>query len=218
MSQSLTELETTRTKLLQQFLSLGDFRPGTVSTLARRCGKPKCHCAHPDGEGHPQFRLLRKVKGKSVSESFHTPAAFRKAAQEVGEYHRFQDLAAQLTTANEQICRLRPAESGETRLDCGGKKTAAAVHQEVTREVQTLLQVVFASRRKDPRLDLEAVEMATRAGLHRAGAAVLTGLLAEEGGHAGQVTCGCRQQAHYHDHRPKQLLTVLGSLQFKRAY
>jgi hypothetical protein len=122
MSQSLAELEATRTKLLQQFLSLGDFRPGTVSAIARRCGKPQCHCAHPDGEGHPQFRLLRKVKGKSVSESFHTPAAFRKAAQEVGEYHRFQDLAVQLTTANEQICRLRPVESGETDWTAAEKK------------------------------------------------------------------------------------------------
>jgi hypothetical protein len=110
MSQSLADLEATRTKLLQQFLSLGDFRPGTVSASPRRCGKPKCHCALPNGEGHPQFRLLRKVKGKSVAESFPTPSAFRKTAQQVGEYHRFQNLAAQLTTVNEQICRLRPAE------------------------------------------------------------------------------------------------------------
>ncbi len=49
-----------------------------------------------------------------MSESFATPAAFRKAAQEVGEYHRFQDLVAQLTTINEQICRSRSAEPDET--------------------------------------------------------------------------------------------------------
>jgi hypothetical protein len=60
--------------------------------------------------------------------------------------------------------------------------------------------------------------MATRAGLHRAGVALLTGLLTGEGGHTSQVSCGCGQQAHYHDHRPKQLLTVLGSLRFNRAY
>lgn len=114
MSLTLANLEAARTKLLQQFLGLGDFRPGTVSAVPRRCGKPKCRCAHRNGEGHPQFRLLRKVKGKSVSESFATPAAFRKAAQEVGEYHRFQDLVAELTAINEQICRLRSAESEET--------------------------------------------------------------------------------------------------------
>jgi hypothetical protein len=60
--------------------------------------------------------------------------------------------------------------------------------------------------------------MATRAGLHRAGTTILTGLLSDDGGHAGQVACACGQPAQYHDHRPKQLLTALGPLQFKRAY
>jgi hypothetical protein len=114
MSLTLADLEAARTKLLQQFLNLGDFRPGTVSAVPRRCGKPKCRCALRNGERHPQFRLLRKVKGKSVSESFATPAAFRKAAQEVGEYHRLQDLVAELTAINMQICRLRSAESDQT--------------------------------------------------------------------------------------------------------
>ena len=109
MSQSLADLEAARARLLQQFLTLGDFRPGTVSATARRCGRPTCHCARPDDPGHRQFRLLRKVKGKSVAESFATPLAFGKAAQEVSEFHRFQDLSADLTALNEQICRLRPA-------------------------------------------------------------------------------------------------------------
>ena len=110
MSQSLAELEAERARLLQQFLALGDFRPGTVTAAPRRCGKPACHCAQPNDAGHPQFRLLRKVSGKSVAESFATPAAFRKAAEEVAEFHRFQDLAAALIPVNEQICRLRPVE------------------------------------------------------------------------------------------------------------
>ena len=112
MPQSLAELEATRSKLLQQFLTLGDFRPGTVSATPHRCGKPTCHCARPDGAGHPQFRLLRKIRGKSVAESFASPSAFRKAAQEVAEFHRFQNMAAELTAINEQICRSRPAEPG----------------------------------------------------------------------------------------------------------
>jgi hypothetical protein len=45
-----------------------------------------------------------------VAESFATPSACRKAVQEVSEFHRFQDLAAELTVVNEQICRSRPAE------------------------------------------------------------------------------------------------------------
>ena len=114
MPQSLAELEATRTGILQEFLTLGDFRPGTVSATPHRCGKATCHCAQSDGVGHPQFRLLHKVKGKTVAESFATPTAFRQATEQVTEYHRFQDLIAGLTTVNEQICRLRPVESDAT--------------------------------------------------------------------------------------------------------
>ena len=114
MPATLSELEHQRSSLLQQFLSLGDFRPGTVSAASRRCGKPGCHCAKPDGEGHPQFRVLRKEKGKSVSESFATPSALRQAAEQVQEYHRFRDLIAHLTEINERICRLRQPEPDRT--------------------------------------------------------------------------------------------------------
>jgi hypothetical protein len=114
MPQSLADLEVARTALLQQFLVLGDFRPGTVSASPRRCGKPTCHCAQPDGVGHPQFRVLRKVKGKSVSESLASPTAFRQAAEQVNEFHRFQELVAKLTAINAQICQLRPVEPGQT--------------------------------------------------------------------------------------------------------
>jgi hypothetical protein len=111
MPQSLADLEAKRSSLLQQFLSLGDFRPGTVSAVVRRCGKSNCHCAQPDSAGHPQLRLLRKVKGRSVSESFPSPAALRQAAEQVHEFHRFRQLSAELTALNEQICRLRPVEA-----------------------------------------------------------------------------------------------------------
>jgi hypothetical protein len=63
------------------------------------------------------------------------------------------------------------------RLDGAGKETAAAIHQEVTREVNRLLHQVFAQRRQDGRTDLEAVETALRSALHQAGAAALTQLL-----------------------------------------
>lgn len=60
--------------------------------------------------------------------------------------------------------------------------------------------------------------MATRAGLHRAGAAVLTVLLAERSDHAAAVVCACGEQAHYHDRRSKQLLTAVGPIELERAY
>ena len=114
MSQSLAALEAARQRIRHDMLTLGDLRPGTVSAHPRRCGKPTCHCARPGDTGHPQFRLTGKRKGRSVAESFTTPAAFRKAAQEVAEFHRLQELSAELVAVNEQICRLRPVEPDTT--------------------------------------------------------------------------------------------------------
>jgi hypothetical protein len=109
MPDDLTTLETERSKLLEGFLSLGDLRPGCITAVARRCGKPSCHCAKANDPGHdPQFRLTRRVAGKTVTETFPNPAALRKAQQEVAEFGRFQKLSQELITLNGKICRRRP--------------------------------------------------------------------------------------------------------------
>src|SRR6202051_680000 len=111
MPDSLAALEADRSKLLEEFLRLGDLRPGSITAVVRRCGKPSCHCAQPNDPGHdPQFRLTRRVAGKTVTETFPNPAAFRKAQQEVTEFHRFQKLSQDLMAVDEKICRLRPVE------------------------------------------------------------------------------------------------------------
>jgi hypothetical protein len=111
MSESLAALEADRSLLLEEFLGLGDLRPGSITAVVRRCGKPTCHCAKPDDGGHdPQFRLTRRVAGKTVTESFPNPAAWRKAQKEVAEFHRFQKLRAELVALNERICAQRPVE------------------------------------------------------------------------------------------------------------
>jgi hypothetical protein len=110
MPDSLVALEADRSKLLQQFLGLGDLRPGSITATVRRCGKPTCHCAKPNDPGHdPQLRLTRRVSGKTVTETFPTPAACRKAQMEVSEFHRFQALSQELIAVNEKICALRAA-------------------------------------------------------------------------------------------------------------
>ena len=109
MSNDLATLETQRSQLLEEFRGLGDLRPGSITAVTRRCGKPSCHCAKRNDPGHdPQFRLTRRVAGKTVTETFPNPSALRKAQQEVGEFHRFQRLSQDLVTLNEKICRLRP--------------------------------------------------------------------------------------------------------------
>jgi len=93
MPESLAELEGERSRVLREFPTLGDLRPGSLNAVTRRCGKPTCHCAKPHDPGHdPQMRLTRKVDGKTVAESFSSPAAFCKAQAEINEYRRFQCL------------------------------------------------------------------------------------------------------------------------------
>jgi hypothetical protein len=111
MPDDLAALEAQRSKLLEDFLRLGDLRPGSITAVSSRCGKPSCHCAKPHDPGHePVFRLTRRVAGKTVTETFPNPAALRKAQQEVAEFHRFRDLSGDLVSLNQKICELRPVE------------------------------------------------------------------------------------------------------------
>jgi hypothetical protein len=94
---------------LKQILQLGDFRSGSITAINGRCGKPNCHCHQPNQPGHgPNFRLTRKLDGKTVSESFSSAAELRKAQREVEAFHRFRQLSQELLEVNERICRARP--------------------------------------------------------------------------------------------------------------
>jgi hypothetical protein len=103
-------------------------------------------------------------------------------------------------------------------VERGGKKTAAAILQEITRELGTLLPRIFAGRRQTGELDVEAVELAFRTALHAAGAAGLTELLRQPGPVPTSVPCACGGKARYKDMRPKPILTALGPAKMLRAY
>jgi hypothetical protein len=109
MSESLAELEQQRTAVLRQIAELGDFRAGSVTGTGGRCGTPGCHCHRPDDPGHsPHPRLTYKVNGKTISESFVTPAAQRKAEREIETFRRYRQLERTFVDVNERICRARP--------------------------------------------------------------------------------------------------------------
>ena len=68
--------------------------------------------------------------------------------------------------------------------------------------------------------DLEAVEMALRSAVHRAGAAALSEFLEGHPPAGEQRTqpCGCGQRARYRELRSKSLLTAVGRVQLRRPY
>ena len=109
MTNALPQLEAKRTDLFGQLAAVGDFRRGSITATSGKCGKPSCHCSKRDDAGHgPNFRLTRRVKGKTVTETFSSAVALRKAQQEVNEFHKFQGLCGEIIEVSEKICALRP--------------------------------------------------------------------------------------------------------------
>lgn len=114
MPESLADLEQQRRVLFQQMMELPDFRSGSISATYGTCGKRNCRCHQPNQPPHgPNFRLTRKVQGKTVTETFATAAELQKAQREVSAYQQFRELSQKLIEVNEKICRARPLEQGE---------------------------------------------------------------------------------------------------------
>src|ERR1700682_5818366 len=92
MPDSLADLEARRAAVQMQIAQLGDMRSGSITGTGGRCGNPNCHCHGAGDPGHgPYYRLTRKVKGKTVTETFSSPASLAKAQREVAECQRFRE-------------------------------------------------------------------------------------------------------------------------------
>jgi hypothetical protein len=114
MPESVADLEQQRRAIFQRMMELPDFRSGSITATYGTCGKPTCHCHQPNQPPHgPNFRLTRKVKGKTVTESFATAAELQKAQREVTAYQQFRELSQELIALNEKICRARPVADRE---------------------------------------------------------------------------------------------------------
>lgn len=117
----------------------------------------------------------------------------------------------------ERICALRPVEDKLV----SEKKNGRGDSSEIAREITTLLCRIFAERKKVGHADLEAVEIALRAAMHQAGAAVLSQLLQFPEPVADQrvIPCACGgQQARYRKLRSRSVLTALGAVTLTRPW
>ena len=82
------------------------------------------------------------------------------------------------------------------------------------------MRVAFSARRKTGRWEMEALESAVRAAMHRAGAAALTQLLQfpVPAGDQRNIPCACGHQARYQELRSKPVLTAVGQAKTSRPY
>lgn len=116
----LPELERRRAELYQQLARVGDFRPGSLNEVRRKCGKPNCACAAPGHPGHgPQYNLTRRVEGRTQIRHLRPGRELDKARREAAAYQRFRDLVGQVTEVNEGCSRSGPACSGSCCLPTG---------------------------------------------------------------------------------------------------
>ena len=102
----IRELERRRDGLLGELAAVGDLRPGSLVRASRKCGKPRCHCARPGDPGHPGWRLVRQVGGRTVNRGVPRDALEATRAQ-VAEHKRFKELSRRLVEASEELCRAR---------------------------------------------------------------------------------------------------------------
>jgi len=106
MPDSLPELLDSRSRLLQQLSQLGDFQPGSIATVTRRCGKPNCHC-HTAGTKHGPFFYLNRcfAKGQVQSLLLKTPNQVEQARQSLAAYAQLQEHLDQISQINHELLR-----------------------------------------------------------------------------------------------------------------
>jgi hypothetical protein len=123
MPESLQEIESQRAELVRQFTRLSDLRSGSISNTSGRCGKPNCRCHQPGQPVHgPNPRLTYKVQGKTVTESLSNPAARKKAAREIAEFRRFEQLIRDFIEVNAKICHARSGEEAPAEAPASQEK------------------------------------------------------------------------------------------------
>jgi hypothetical protein len=86
--------------------------------------------------------------------------------------------------------------------------------------VSSLLRLIFQDQSKTGQFDLEAVEMAIRAAMHRAGAAALGQLLRGHppGPEDREIPCPCGRKARYREMRTRHVLTAVGDVEILRPW
>ena len=106
-SDDVKELIAKREQTSRSLTNFSDFRPGSLVERYRRCGKPYCHCAKPGAKGHgPSYSLTRSVKGKTVTKII-PKEEVTETKRQIQEFHRFQEVVAELIETNEKICDVR---------------------------------------------------------------------------------------------------------------
>ncbi len=92
----MSRFEVRRDAVLKKLAKMRPFVAASLVAVKRRCGNPRCKCAH--GQPHRAHVLTRKVDGRT--QTVHVPKDRLKEVQEwVEEYKRLKQWIGQETEA-----------------------------------------------------------------------------------------------------------------------
>src|SRR3972149_10051834 len=90
-------LRVSKQKVLQELVSLGDFRRGNVSVNYRKCGKANCVCSREGHRGHgPQYLWNATVKGRSRAKNLRLWPGLGKGSEGGNEAQKVRKLIDEL--------------------------------------------------------------------------------------------------------------------------
>ena len=193
----IERLRRIRDELRDDLASIGDFRPGALVEITRKCGTAGCRCARPGDPGHRGWTLARTVRGRRVNRGIPRDALEQTRAQ-LAEHARLKDLSRRLVEASEDLCRARLAAGRDagrgTPKGGSGVRLTVAFAADIAAEIDALAGAGAADG-----IDFEALETAVRRQ-----ALGLAARLVERRLNAGR--------------RAKAVTTVLDALRLERAY
>lgn len=105
------KLQTKTRDLKRAIAALGDIFPGSLVQRFRKCGKPTCHCAKKNSQGHgPDWVVTREIQGKTTTRAV-PEQVLEQVRSGTEEYKRFRQLSHDLVEASAQLGEIRLQET-----------------------------------------------------------------------------------------------------------
>ena len=104
--EEIHELQSRCTSLKRELTALDPIWKGSLNEVYRKCGKPNCHCAKPDSQGHgPSWQLTYK-RANSKTTTVQIPIEdIEQTRRQVDEYKKFRALCQELVEVNQRLCQ-----------------------------------------------------------------------------------------------------------------
>lgn len=98
-----TKLENKYKQLQKELSQIGYICNGSIMSLYRKCGKPKCGCnENPEIKHGPYYIWTRKEKGKTITRSL-SEERFKRCQQCIKNYKKMEQIIEEMKKISIQI-------------------------------------------------------------------------------------------------------------------